>query len=285
MVNVGTYTLTHQARDGSKHHPVDIPLLGLGVWQIPDGGECRDVVLQAFDVGYRHIDTAQIYGNESDVGEAIAQSDLSRSDMFITTKLWRTEGLDGDLSRKMCEQSITRLGLDHVDLFLVHAPTNPVEKRHEVWEIMEGLLEDGLARSIGVSNFARKHLVSLAEKANLLPCTNQIELHPFASQPAVVLASLEHGALPTAYSPLQRALSLDNEILCTQASRLGCTTAQLLIAWGLHHGWISIPKTTDSRRLVENLAAHAIQLDEVALASLASLEEGGFTGTDPETRE
>ena len=285
MVNVSTHTLTHRARDGSEHHSVEIPRLGLGVWQIPDGGECRDVVLQAFDVGYRHIDTAQIYGNESDVGEAIAQSGLGRSDIFITTKLWRTEGLDAEISRKMCEQSITRLGLDHVDLFLVHAPTKPIEKRDEVWKIMEGLLHDGLTRSIGVSNFARKHLVSLAEKADLLPCTNQIELHPFASQSAVVAASLEHGALPTAYSPLQRALSLDNEIIHTQSTRLGCTAAQLLIAWGLHHGWVSIPKTTNPRRLIENLAAHDIQLDEVAITSLSTLEEGGFTGTDPETRE
>ena len=285
MVDVYSHTLTHRARDGTKHHPVEIPRLGFGVWQIPDGGECRDIVLQAFEVGYRHIDTAQIYGNESDVGEAIAQSGLNRSEIFVTTKLWRTEGLDAEHSRKMCEQSIARLGLDCVDLFLVHAPTKPIEKRHEVWEVMEGLLHDGLTRSIGVSNFARKHLVSLAAKANLLPCTNQIELHPFASQEAVVSASLEHGALPTAYSPLQRALSLDHTIICAQASRMGCTPAQLLIAWGLQHGWISIPKTANPERLIENLAAHDLQLDAEALTSLDTLEEGGFTGTDPETRE
>ena len=285
MVNVNTHTLTHRGRDGSTHYPVEIPRLGLGVWQIPNGGQCRDVVLQAFEAGYRHIDTAQIYENESDVGEAIAQSGLPRSEIFVTTKLWRAEGLDAENSRKMCEMSISRLGLDYVDLFLVHAPSNPIEKRHEVWEVMEILLQDRLSRAIGVSNFARKHLFSLAERANFLPCNNQIELHPFASQASIVAASLEYGSLPTAYSPLQRAISLNNHTVRSQASRVGCTTAQLLIAWGLHHGWVSIPKTTNSQRLVENLESHDIQLDDEAITSLNALEQGGFTGTDPETRE
>jgi diketogulonate reductase-like aldo/keto reductase len=255
-----------------------IPQLGLGVWQAPRGQVTREAVLSALQQGYRHIDTARIYGNEADVGAAIRESGLPRDQIFVTTKLWNDDqGYDATL--RACESSLARLGLDYVDLYLLHWPVRG--KRLDSWEALERLQDQGRARSIGVSNFLVPHLTELLEHAERIPAVNQIELTPFLQRRATQALCREHRIVLAAYSPLTRGQRLAHPKLVALARRVARSPAQVLLRWGVQHGFVVLPKSTHAARIAENGRLFDFELDASAMAELDALEENLVTGWDP----
>lgn len=256
---------------------VTIPQLGFGVFQIPPE-ETRVAVAQALDAGYRHIDTAAAYRNESGVGAAIAQSGLAREDLFITTKL--RNGEQGS-PRAAFEASRTALGLDWVDLYLIHWPVPSQLLFTQAWKELESLYAQGLIRAIGVSNFLPEHLDELLAQSTVVPAVNQIEVHPTFQQAALAQKSRSHGMAVEAYSPLGQGRDLDNDVVAEIAARHGATPAQVVLAWHLGLGNIVIPKTVSPERMGENLAAARITLSSADLARISALESGTRIGADP----
>ncbi|HZN92999.1 MAG TPA: aldo/keto reductase, partial [Myxococcales bacterium] len=230
---------------------VEIPRVGLGVFQSARGEETRRAVSEALRLGYRHIDTARIYGNEGDVGAAVRESGVPRGEVFITTKLWNDDqGYDTAL--RAFDASLKRLALDHVDLYLLHWPVPG--KRLESWRALERLLADGRVRAIGVSNFMAHHLDELLGHAKVPPAVNQIELSPFLQQREVREACERHGIAVEAYSPLTKGLRLGHPVVVSVAGRVQRSPAQVLLRWGLQHGLIVLPKSTRAERIRENAA-------------------------------
>jgi diketogulonate reductase-like aldo/keto reductase len=257
---------------------VELPQVGLGVYKAARGGECRRAVLDALALGYRHIDTAKDYGTERDVGDALRESGLPRDEVFVTTKLWNDDqGYDEAL--RAFDASLDRLGLDHVDLYLLHWPV-PV-KRLASWRALERLLAEGRTRSIGVSNFMPRHLDELLAHAKVVPAVNQIEVTPFLQQRDARAASARHGIVVEAYSPLTRAMRLDDPVVATVARRVGRSPAQVLLRWGIEHGMVVLPKSTRRERIAENVAIFDFTLPPEAMAELDGLEEGLVSGWDP----
>jgi diketogulonate reductase-like aldo/keto reductase len=255
-----------------------IPQVGLGVWQTPSGATTRQAVAAALDAGYRHIDTARIYGNEADVGAAVRESGVPRKNIFVTTKLWNADqGYDSTL--RAFDAGLKRLGLDHVDLYLIHWPV--AGKRLDSWRALERLHEDGRARSIGVSNFLVPHLEELLDKTSRLPAVNQIELTPFLQRRDTRALCAKHGIVVEAYSPLTHGRRLDHPVVKDVARRAGRSAAQVLLRWGLQHGLVVLPKSTKPARIAENGALFDFALDDGAMAELDALEEGLVTGWDP----
>jgi diketogulonate reductase-like aldo/keto reductase len=254
-----------------------IPRLGLGVWQAePD--ECYEAVRAALDVGYRHVDTARIYGNEADVGRALRDSGVPRDEVFVTTKLWNAD--QGHASAlKACEQSLKDLKLDYVDLYLIHFPVSRV--RGESWRALVELQKRGLARSIGVSNYTVRHLEEMRAASDVAPVLNQVEFHPFLYQGELLAYCREHRILLEAYSPLAHGRKLDDPRVATVARRHGRTNAQVMIRWCLEHGTVVIPKSTRRERIAENFAALDFTLDAADMAALDALDEGLRTCWDP----
>ena len=258
-----------------------IPQVGLGVWQAPRGEVTQQAVLAALRAGYRHIDTARIYGNEKDVGEAVKRSGIPRSEIFVTTKLWNDDqGYDKAL--RAFDGSLARLGLDYVDLFLVHWPVPG--SRVDSWRALEKLHQDGRAKAIGVSNYMRSHLEELLGHAKIKPAVDQIELHPFHQQRDVRAACAEHGIAVEAYSPLTRGERLDHPGVVAVATRVGRTPAQVLLRWAVQHGLVVLPKSTHAERIVENAALFDFTLDDAAMKALDALEEGHAFCWDPRTQ-
>ena len=255
-----------------------IPQVGLGVWQTPSGATTRQAVAAALDAGYRHIDTARIYGNEADVGAAVRASGVAREAVWITTKLWNADqGYDRAL--RAFDASLATLGLDYVDLYLIHWPV--AEKRLESWRALERLHAEGRARSIGVSNFLRPHLEELLAGARQVPAVNQIELTPFLQRRETRALCAEHGIVVEAYSPLTHGRRLDHPVVTDVARRTGHSVAQVLLRWGLQHGLVVLPKSTKPARIAENGALFDFTLDDRAMKELDALEEGLVTGWDP----
>lgn len=255
-----------------------IPQVGLGVWQAQAGTTTREAVLEALRVGYRHVDTASIYGNEADVGAAVRSSGLTRDQIFVTTKLWNADqGYDEAL--RAFDASLERLGLDHVDLYLLHWPV--AGKRLESWRALERLCDEKRARAIGVSNFLEPHLRELLGKAKRVPAVNQIELTPFLQRRETRALCQQHGIVVEAYSPLTRGQRLDHPVVVDVARRVGRTPAQVLLRWGLQHGHVVLPKSTKPARIAENGALFDLVLDGQAMEALDALEEGLVTGWDP----
>jgi diketogulonate reductase-like aldo/keto reductase len=255
-----------------------IPQVGLGVWQAPAGATTRQAVAAALDVGYRHIDTARIYGNEGDVGAAIRDSGVAREQVFVTTKLWNADqGYDRALHA--FDASLKRLGLDQVDLYLVHWPV--AGKRLDSWRALERLHEEGRARSIGVSNFLVPHLEELLASARQVPAVNQIELTPFLQRRDTRALCARQGIVVEAYSPLTHGQRLDHPVLMDIAQRVRRSVAQVLLRWGLQHGLVVLPKSTKPARIAENGALFDFTLDDRAMKELDALEEGLVTGWDP----
>ena len=255
-----------------------IPQVGLGVWQTPSGTTTRQAVAAALEVGYRHIDTARIYGNEADVGAAVRASGIPREEIFVTTKLWNADqGYDQAL--RAFDASLARLGLDYVDLYLLHWPV--AGKRLHSWRALESLHAAGRARSIGVSNFLVPHLEELLAAANEVPAVNQIEVSPFLQRRETRALCARHGIVVEAYSPLTHARRLDHPIVKEVARRVGRSAAQVLLRWGLQHGLIVLPKSTKPARIAENGALFDFALDDRAMKELDALEEGLATGWDP----
>jgi len=255
---------------------------GLGVFKSKDGDEVRDAVTWAIEDGYRLIDTAAIYRNETGVGEAIAASDVAREDIFVTTKLWNSEqGYESSLAAMSA--SLDKLGMDYVDLYLVHWPVE--DKTEETWRAMEHLQKEGLTRAIGISNFEPHHLDQLMVGANVAPSVNQVELHPNLQQIDVRAANSSVGCVTQAWSPLKQAQVLSDPTIQRIASEVGATPAQVVIHWQLQSGIATIPKSVTRHRIRENGDVHGFLLSEEQLEAIAELDSGDRIGPHPDNRD
>ena len=262
----------------SLHDGSAIPYLGLGVYRSPLGRPTQAAVGYALEIGYRHIDTARIYGNERDVGIAVRESGVPRDTIFVTTKLWNTDhGYDAAV--KACERSLRELGLSSVDLYLVHWPVPG--RRIETWKALEDLARRGLARSIGVSNFTIEHLEELLGATDVVPTVNQVEFSPFTFQKALLEYCRDHRIQLEAYSPLTKGYRLDHPVVREVASRHAKSPAQVLLRWGLQHEVVVIPKSNRRERILENSQIFDFTLSDRDMATLDGLDESLRTGWDP----
>jgi 2,5-diketo-D-gluconate reductase A len=263
------------------HDGVEIPQLGFGVFQVPPE-DTQETVEEALASGYRHIDTAGAYRNEAGVGAALAATGIAREEVFVTTKLWNSEqGYDSTLAA--FDKSLERLGLDRVDLYLIHWPM-PTEDRYlDTWRAFERIHEEGRSRSIGVSNFRVEDLERLEREAEKLPTVNQIELHPRLQQAELRACHAEHDVATEAWSPLAQGELLDDETIATIAAHHEKTPAQTILRWHLQLGNVVIPKSVTPARIRENIEIFDFELSEDDIAALARLDAGERTGPDPAT--
>ena len=272
---------TVRFRDGHE-----IPQLGYGVWKVEDE-VAETVVGQAIDAGYRHIDTARIYGNEEGVGRAIAATSVPREDLFITTKLWNDDQKHDD-ALKAIDDSLARLQLDHVDLYLIHWAAPHRGTYLEAWKAMQEIHESGKATSIGVSNFPVAQLEEIIEATGSVPVIHQIEVHPYHQQRELRAANEKHGIVTQAYSPLGHGGELLQDPVITEiAEAKGATPAQVVLAWHLAHGIVAIPKSVTEERIISNFKAADVTLTEDELARIDALDKGdeGRVGADPATMD
>ncbi len=256
---------------------VRMPCLGLGLWKVAPK-DARDAVIHAFAAGYRLIDTAMIYGNENAVGEAFRDSGLSREDVFITTKLWR-EHHGFEKATRAFERSLRNLGLDYVDLYLIHWPGGG--DRIGSWKAMEKLQEEGRCRAIGVSNFTMDHLDELLGKARCPPVVDQVEFHPYLYQKDLLGYCKTRNIQLEAYSPLTHANKLSDPALTDIASRYGKSTAQVLLRWGLQHRVVVIPKSIHRERIFQNADIFDFQISREDMLRLDKMDEGLRFSWDP----
>ena len=258
-----------------------IPQLGFGVFQISPE-DTADAVAEALRVGYRSIDTAAAYGNEAEVGEALRDSGIDRDDLFVTTKLWNSEQ-GAETTRPAFEKSLAALGLDYLDLYLIHWPVPSRDLHVASWQEMERLQAEGLVRSIGVSNFNRDHLDNLADHADVVPAANQIELHPGLQQAELRRVDAERGIATEAWSPLAQGELLDDETLGAIAEAHDKTVAQVILRWHLQLGNVVIPKSATPDRIAENFDLFDFELGSDEMERIAGLDAGNRTGPDPAT--
>jgi len=268
---------------------VEMPAIGLGVFQTPPE-ETRAAVEAALATGYRHIDTAAAYGNEREVGEAVANSGTDRSDVFLETKIWISDyGYDQTLHG--FEKSAGKIGVDRIDLLILHqALPSEFDKTLEAYRALETLLADGKVRAVGVSNFMVEHLTTLLEKATVVPAVNQIELHPYFQQRGVQAAGAEHGILTQAWSPIggitfyrdgQHTSTLQDPVIGDIAQAHGKTPAQVMLRWHLQQGRSAIPKSTKPQRIAENFDVFDFELTREQLAAIDGLDTGIRGGPEP----
>jgi diketogulonate reductase-like aldo/keto reductase len=255
-----------------------MPLLGYGTYQVANGGPCYRAVLHALGLGYRHIDTAALYANEEDVGRAVLDCGIARSQIFVTTKLWNSDqGYRSAL--KAFERSLQRLGLDYVDLYLIHWPEPG--KRGDSWGALTEIKQQGRARSIGVSNYTVAHLRELLAESNVVPVNNQVEFNPFLYQRELLAFCQGQGISLTAYCPLTHGDKLAQPQLLAIGKRHGKSSAQVLLRWALQHGVCAIPKSARLERIEENAALYDFSLDASEMAKLDALDQGYRTSWDP----
>ena len=248
-----------------------MPLFGLGVWAANPGQETQDAVSCALEVGYRHIDTASMYGNEQDVGSALNACGVSRNEIFVTTKVWETEqGYEPTL--RAFGQSQQKLGLEFVDLYLIHWPVEG--QRVDTWQALERLQDEGRVKSIGVSNFSPSHLQEIFESGKQRPTVNQIELSPFLQQRTIADFTRSAGIHLTAYCPLARGERFSHRSLQDIAEQTGKTPAQIMIRWGLQQGQTMIPKSVNPVRIRQNADVFDFTLSDKQMRLLAELDEG-----------
>jgi len=260
---------------------VSIPQLGFGVFQV-DPTETAEAVSNALRVGYRHIDTAEMYGNEKEVGQAIAQSDLDPADVFVTSKL-NNNNIGYDAALKSFDQTMSDLGLERIDLFLIHWPLPTVRNFVDTWKAFETIYHEGRARSIGVSNFQAHHIRRLHEETTVPPAVNQIEVHPYLTQEALRAFDAEHGIATEAWSPIAQGKVLDDPTITAIAQEHGRTPAQVVLRWHIQHGSIVFPKSVNPKRMKENFDIFDFELPESDMASISSLNRDERTGPDPDT--
>ena len=261
---------------------VTMPRVGFGVFKVPEDATA-EAVGTALEAGYRGIDTATLYRNEEGVGKAIAASGIAREELFVTTKLWNTDqGYDSAL--RAFDASMTNLGLEYLDLYLIHWPVPSQDRYIETWQALEKLYADGRVRAIGVSNFQPHHLRRLAEKSTVVPALNQIELHPFLAQAEARAYHAEHGIATEAWAPIARGGDLLRDpVVDALARRHGRTPAQVVLRWHLQHGTIVIPKSVTPSRIRENLDVFGFELTEGDMAEIDGLDRDGRTGPDPDS--
>ncbi|MEV8452447.1 aldo/keto reductase [Streptomyces sp. NPDC052095] len=259
---------------------VEIPQLGFGVFQVPDD-ETTTAVSAALEAGYRSIDTAAVYGNEAGVGRALAASGLPREDLFVTTKLWNADqGHDATL--RAFDASLAKLGLDHVDLYLIHWPTPARDLYADTWKALEKLAADGRIRAVGVSNFQPAHLQRLLDTSDLVPAVNQVELHPGLQQAEPRAFHAKHGIATEAWSPLAQGAVLNDPEITAIADRTGRSPAQVVLRWHLQLGNIVIPKSVTPARIRQNLDVFGFTLTDDDMAAIAATDRGLRTGPDPD---
>lgn len=270
-----------------------IPQLGLGVWQATGDETERAVRFAVDDAGYRHLDTAAAYGNEEGVGRAVAASSVPREDLFVTTKLWNTDhGYESALAA--CDASLSRLGLDHVDLYLIHWPLRDRDTRLRTWDAMEQIADSGRATAIGVCNFEPHHLQELVDRGGMLPAVDQVELHPHLPQHAIRDFAARHGIAVESWSPLGGTANsgwgpaskpntlLGHPLVARIGDRHAKSPAQVLIRWHLQNGLIVIPKSVHENRIAQNADVFDFTLTDRDLADLATLDTGVRVGFHPD---
>ena len=266
---------------------VKIPVVGFGTWQTPDGDVAEKSVIAALQAGYRHIDTAAIYGNEESVGKGIKNSGVAREEIFVTTKLWN-DSHGYEQAKSALATSLKKLGLAYVDLYLIHWP-NPVEIRkvweesnQAAWKYMEEALQQGLVKAIGVSNFHGRHIDSLLKTAKVAPHANQIYLSPSDTQDEIVAYNKQHNILTQAYSPLGTGTLLDLPELKAIAAKHNKSVAQVLIRWSLQQGVNPLPKSVTESRIIENFNVFDFELDNDDNTAIAKLKGTGKVAANPD---
>ena len=279
--------MNHQTDTYELSNGVGIPCIGFGTWQTPDGDVAVRSVAAAIEAGYRHIDTAQAYGNEESVGKGIRESGIDRKDLFVTTKLWNTNH-SYKLTMRTFEESMNKLGLDYLDLFLIHWP-NPIafrdhwqEANAESWKAMEELYEAGKIRAIGVSNFRPHHIEEILKTAKVAPMVNQIRLCPGDTQDETVDWCREHGMVLEAYSPLGIGQIFEVPEMQKLAEKYHRSIAQVCIRWSLQRGYLPLPKSVTPSRIQENLKVFDFELSDEDVQLIADLKGCVGYASDPD---
>lgn len=265
------------------HNGMEMPWFGLGVFKVEEGAELVQAVKSAIAHGYRNIDTAAIYGNETGVGqgirEALLENKLLREELFVTSKVWNADlGYESTLAAY--ETSLAKLGLDYLDLYLIHWPVKG--KYQEAWRALETLYKEGRVKAIGVSNFQVHHLEDVIKDSEIVPMVNQVELHPYLSQHELLSFCMEQGIQLEAWSPLMQGQLLEQPLLQDIAAKHGKSVAQVILRWDLQRGIVTIPKSTKEQRIVENAALFDFQLTEEDMTLIASLNQDQRIGPDPD---
>lgn len=264
---------------------VEVPVLGLGTYNIGrSDDEVYNAIRSALDLGYRHIDTAAMYGNEAPIGKAIRESGIGREEIFVTTKLWGTDVLKGN-ARGAFEQSMHKLDIGYIDLYLVHWP---VRGNHvSVWFDMQKIFLSGAAKAIGLSNYLKHHLEDLMKEASVVPAVNQVELHPYLIQQELIDYCAENGIRPEAWSPLgsSKTRLLDEPVLVELAEKHNKSVAQIILRWNLERGVIAIPKSSSPERQTENIAVFDFRLSQPDIEKINSLDKNHRTGIHPDKIE
>jgi len=259
---------------------IDIPQLGFGVFQIPPQ-DTRAATLEALKVGYRHIDTAEMYGNEREVGEGVRDSGIDRAEVFVTSKLNNGFHAPEDALAAF-ELSLKVMKFDYLDLFLIHWPLPAVGDFVETWKTLEEIYRSGRVRAIGVSNFQTHHIERLAAEATIVPAVNQIEIHPYFTQDDLRAFDREHGIATEAWSPIAQGQVLDDPTIVGIAGRLDRSPAQVTLRWHIQRGDIVFPKSAHPKRIAENFALFDFELSDVDMAAITALHRNGRRGPNPD---
>lgn len=262
---------------------VSIPWLGLGTWQMSEGAETEAAVVEALKMGYRLIDTAAVYGNETSVGRAIKASGLPREQIFVTTKLWNSD--QGSGAAAAFHKSLRRLGLDYVDLYLIHWPAPAGDRFLESWRVLEELYAQKLIRAIGVSNFKQSHLEKLAAHNSVVPALNQIEIHPHFQQSDLAAYCVSKGIQVESYSPLggHGGSVIGEKVIQKIATKYRKTSAQIIIRWHIQSGYVVIPKASQKVHMLANIEVFDFKLEASDMTAISTLEAGRRRGPDPDS--
>jgi 2,5-diketo-D-gluconate reductase A len=260
---------------------VEIPQLGFGVFQIKPA-DTVEATRTALEIGYRHIDTAQMYGNEKEVGQAVRESGIDRGEIFVTSKV-SNQRLERDDMLRSFDQSLADLGFDYLDLFLIHWPLPAISDYVKRWAVMEEIYASGRAKAVGVSNFQPHHLRNVFAASELKPAVNQVEVSPFLVQDEIRAFDADHEIVTEAWSPIARGKVADDPVIGGIAEKLGKSPAQVTLRWHIQRGDVVFPKSVNRSRVEENFALFDFELDQADMTAITALDRGERTGPDPDT--